>query len=110
MKNFRIYVILAVGQALTSCTSIQSSFCRIKGGEPYVNFGGYQYCGTKYSDGGKECYSSRECQGDCVLPIDWNPAGGKKVVGRCRSNDTRDVDYGCLAIEDYEHESSCIEE
>ena len=110
MKKSRIYLILAIGLTLTSCTSAQSSFCRINGGEPYVNFDGYQYCGKRYSDGGKECYSSRECQGECVLSVNWNPADGKKVVGKCRSNDTWDVDYGCLTIEDYERESSCVEE
>lgn len=95
---------------LASCTSIQSSFCQIKGGKPYINLGGYQYCGKKYSDGGKKCYSSDECQGECVLPIDWDPKDKKEVVGRCRSDNTWYLGYGCLAIEDHEHVSACIEE
>ena len=82
----------------------------MKGGEPYISLGGYQYCGEKYKDGGKECYSSNECQGECVLPADWNPEEGKEVVGRCRSDNTWYLGYGCLAIEDYKRQSSCIEE
>jgi hypothetical protein len=82
----------------------------MKGGEPYINLGGYQYCGEKYTDDGKECYSSKECQGECVLPVDWNPEEGKEVVGHCRGDNTWYLGYGCLAIEDYQHQSSCIEE
>jgi len=95
---------------LSSCTSLQSGFCSARGGQPYINLGGYQYCGDKYPDGGKLCHSSEECEGECVLPVTWNPEDGEEVLGRCRSDNTWEVGYGCLAIENYEQRSECIEE
>lgn len=100
-------IILVLAMLLTSCTSTQSVVCTVRGGEPYLNLSGYQYCGRKFSDGGKICRHSSECQGDCVLPDGWNPDEGREVVGRCRSNNTWYVDYGCLKIEDYQYRGAC---
>lgn len=110
MKYTKICTLLLFCLMLGSCTSVQSSLCQIRGGEPYVNLGGYQYCGERYSDGGKTCYSSEECQGECALPVDWNPEDGKEVVGRCRSDNTWYLGYGCLPIEKHQSVSACIEE
>jgi len=110
MENLRLLLLLVCFISLTSCTSVRSSLCKIKGGEPYINLGGYQYCGERFSDGGKMCHSSEECQGECVLAVDWDPKDGKEIVGRCRSDNTWYLGYGCLPIEKHQSVSACIEE
>ena len=82
----------------------------MKGGEPYINLGGYQFCGEIYKDAGKQCHSSEECDGDCVLPVTWNPAEGNEVVGQCQADNTWYLGYGCLAIENHQQISACEEE
>lgn len=110
MKTTKITFILFV-LMLAGCTTVQSGMCSLRGGAPYVNLGGYAFCGEKYKDAGKVCRSSEECEGDCVLPWTWNPDEKNEVVGKCEADTTYNFDYGCVAIENHQtYEGGCIEE
>lgn len=111
MHLWKCSAAVCVVLALAACTPLQSGLCKARGGAPYINFGGYQSCGTVYSDGGEICHSSEECEGDCVLPWDWNPDEGKEVVGKCEANSTFEPHYGCAPVERHEtYIGGCIEE
>ncbi len=64
--------------------------------------GYYQYCVTEYSDGGKSCISSDECQGDCVINNERTQANcendsdstcGEKgtIIENCPLDNTKDT-------------------
>ena len=72
--------------------------CTFRGGE-YTTGGllDAEYCLYTYSDGGKPCSSSTECEGNCILPeqvsLNNNP-----VIGVCKSDNDP---YGCYSsVED----------
>lgn len=105
-KTFLCIIIFS----LTGCTSIQSYFCERKGGAPHVNLGGYQYCANSYSDGGKECTDSSECEGRCYLSWEYNADKGGLLKGACESNDIA-VNKPCYYIEGGEvKQGLCLEE
>ncbi|ABD82344.1 hypothetical protein [Saccharophagus degradans] len=110
MNKINIYFLIVI-LGLAGCTSLQSGFCTVRGGEPYVNLGGYAFCGTKYNDAGKVCKSSDECEGDCVLPWSWKPDEEREVVGQCAADSTYNFEYGCVAIEHHKtYQGGCIED
>lgn len=111
MMTRKYLFFICTSSSIAGCTAVPSSFCELRGGAPYVNFGGYQFCGKVYEDGGKTCYSSAECEGECVLPWDWKPDEGLEVVGRCEADSTWEPIYGCVPVEHYEtYTGGCIEE
>src|SRR5690625_6954489 len=85
MHLWKCSAAVCVVLALAACTPLQSGLCKARGGAPYINFGGYQSCGTVYSDGGEICHSSEECEGDCVLPWDWNPDRSEEHTSELQS-------------------------
>jgi len=51
---------------------------------------GNQYCVTVYSDGGKPCENSQQCQGNCIVKTSSNIGPGKYVKyegGFCEVDD-----------------------
>jgi hypothetical protein len=111
MATHRYLFLSCACVAIMGCTTIRSSLCELRGGAPYVNFDGYQFCGKVYDDGGETCSSSEECEGDCVLPWDWQPDEGREVVGRCEADSTYEPNYGCAPIELHEtYTGGCVEE
>ncbi len=109
MKIIKIFFAGWIILYLTGCTTLRTTACEAVGGHAYVNLGGFQRCGKIYKDAGKVCHSSDECEGECHLPSDWDPADGKETVGSCENYDTPD-DSRCLPIELKHHRGSCIEE
>ena len=95
-SNFQIDQILATFRFIekTSVTPIDKKTCEQKGGEwRRVGLAGRYQCIFTYSDGGKGCNSSDECQGLCVVYDAYEKAGTCK----------EDSDFfGCYAtIEDF---------
>ena len=74
--------------------------CELKGGEWLVgtfSFG-QSGCEYNYSDGGKECLSSKDCQGGCVMfsGVKNNQEG--YLVGHCKNNSLPlTTDPGCFS-------------
>ena len=86
--KFTKIIITLFSLLLAGCTTVQSGMCSLRGGEPYVNLGGYAFCGKKHKDAGNTCRNSEECEGDCVLPWSWNPDEEKEVIGKCEADTT----------------------
>lgn len=68
---------------------MQTLDCRARGGHTIRGANNY-FCMIEYSDGGKQCSNSEECQGNCVTNIPNNL--GKEGV--CQKSNSTD---GCWA-------------
>jgi len=107
IKLFSIIVLLTL---LSSCTRVLSTGCRLIGGDPDVSLSGYHKCGKKYSDAGKLCYSSSDCEGDCFLSFDWVPESGEKPFGSCAYSSSANGSW-CTVIENHNNQPvRCLEE
>ena len=106
----RILLVIFILTGVAGCTRVLNGLCIARGGVPDGDLGGYRFCGHKFKDAGTVCYHSSDCEGDCILPWDWDPKNGYKVIGQCQANSTYEGTYGCLPIERSQHQSACIEE
>ena len=70
--------------------------CLAKGGK-YIKQGRSQMyrCLQQFSDGGKSCSDSSECQGSCTSSDTAIEAGTPNVTGTCAANDSP---FGCRQI------------
>jgi hypothetical protein len=61
--------------------------CAARGGEMVSTgcgiAGCYYECARVYSDGGKKCSSSKDCQGKCLTYIDFPILGSPSGPGKC---------------------------
>ena len=76
-KPSRLKFVLILGVLLCSTLGIQWLFprvsCSLHGGQ-WVRggiIGQAEYCLYRYSDAGKPCKNSEDCQGTCILPINY---------------------------------------
>lgn len=66
-------------------TSFPQIYCFMRGGD-YGIFGlsDRAFCNLKYSDGGKECLDSSECEGECLTRAYLREPTPEFVVGTCQ--------------------------
>ena len=113
----KLFFMVATSMLIFSCASIPESDallrdkCIKSGGIPDDGLGGYYGCGNRYADAGKECRSSNECEGDCLLKFGWKPKkSNEEVVGNCEHNDLAWEIGLCWPIEKKDQEAICLEE
>lgn len=87
--------LLSLVLSCTSCVSqpkVDATQCKAQGGEVRgVGIFATPACVVPFSDGGRECKDSEECQGMCKAAPNVNI--GAKGSGTCQA-DTHDI-YGC---------------
>lgn len=74
-------------------------YCELKGGKWLVGTFtfGQSGCLYYYSDGGKECLSSKDCRGECVMVNGAKNNSEGYLVGQCKNNSLPlGTDPGCF--------------
>lgn len=94
IKNyiFATALLILIGIAINIYLSQDERSCKATGGEWIIAGAAQQFiCVHKYSDGGKPCSSSAECEGSCISKDDG--------TGYCKTDDNP---FGCYrTIEDF---------
>jgi len=94
-KKFFVIGVALIFFAILSIGFYPKISCAVSGGE--YTIGGLieaEYCLYNYSDGGKACSSSTECQGECMLDKSTSSLSDNIINGVCKSNSDP---YGCFS-------------